>query len=98
VTAIIEVLIKYLGRLFSSRLGAWLASALLAFGLSWTTQKFAIQPLLASITGAASGMGGTAAAWFGYLNVDKAITIVLSAYATKQGVLGAKAFLAKRGV
>lgn len=70
-----------LGNLVKTQIGFWAASLLTAFGLHLVVQKFALDPALSNIQSAANGMGPAALAWFAYLNGDKFITMVLSAYA-----------------
>src|SRR6185437_2050263 len=40
------------GKMISTRLGGWIASALLVLGLSWTSYKFAVAPFKDLISGA----------------------------------------------
>jgi len=85
-----------LGKMFSTRLGGWIASALLFFGLSWTTYTFAVEPFRDLIAQSMGG-GGQFVAWAGFLGIDRAVTIVLSAIGVKYGVSAAKVALT-RGV
>jgi len=81
--ALIEVLLAF-GRWLIPKLiqyaGPWIASALLSLGLSWGTYKVVTQPVLNYIRDAMGSMGSLAAQIVAFLAVDKAITIVLSAY------------------
>lgn len=85
-----------LSRLMASRLASWIVGALLALGISWGTQTVAVTPILNAIKATASGVTGSALEWLSFLNVDRAVTIVLSAYATRAGLNGARLFLKRR--
>lgn len=70
-----------LGNLIKGSIAYWAVSLLAGFGLHLVAQKFAVEPALAEIQSNMTGLGSTAVAWFAYLRIDQAITIVLSAYA-----------------
>lgn len=91
--AILAGLVAAFGRLFASKLGLWVASALAVLGLQFVATEALVEPILQQIQGMAGGIGGQAAQWFGVVNIDKYITIVLSAH-----TVGAakRAFLARR--
>ncbi|WP_182267820.1 DUF2523 family protein [Stenotrophomonas maltophilia] len=75
-------LLAGLSRLFSTRVGQWILSALAFLGLNFVAQEFAVTPLLDQIKGSINGAPGDILAWVGFLNVDKYVTLILSAYAT----------------
>lgn len=82
ILAIIDVMWAAFSRLVASQAGRWVLQVLLFFGISFVSNKIvsgAVSPALASYF---SGIGGTAVAWISYLNVDRALTTILSAYAT----------------
>ncbi|MCF3498206.1 MAG: DUF2523 domain-containing protein [Stenotrophomonas sp.] len=89
-------LLAGLSRLFGTRLGQWILSALAFLGINFITQKFAVDPLLGQIKASVSGAPGDIVAWLGYLNVDKYVTLVLSAYATAAAAGALKMRLAKK--
>ncbi|MBH1552422.1 DUF2523 domain-containing protein [Stenotrophomonas maltophilia] len=89
-------LLAGLSRLFGTRLGQWLLSALAFLGINFMTQKFAVDPLLGQIKASMAGAPGDIVAWLGYLNVDKYVTLVLSAYATAAAAGALKMRLAKK--
>lgn len=89
-------LLAGLSRLFGTRIGQWILSALAFLGINFMTQKFAVDPLLGQIKSAVSGAPGEIVAWLGYLNVDKYVTLVLSAYATAAAAGALKMRLAKK--
>lgn len=75
------VLSSVLGRLVSTRLGFWIAAALGTLGLQLAVQQVAVGPAIDMVQTNFSGMPSDLVAWVSYLNVDKFVTIVLSAYA-----------------
>lgn len=82
------------GKMISTRAGGWIASALLFLGLSFTSYKFAVAPFRQLIQDTMGG-GGDLIAWAGFLGIDKAVTIVLSAIGVKYGVQSVRAVLTK---
>lgn len=93
-------LLKGLGNLFQSKIGQWITAALLALGIGIATHQGIIEPALDEaldyIQAAGSDAGQVAMQWFAFLNMDKAITIVLGAYASRAALRAGKAFLTKR--
>lgn len=83
-----------LSSLFASRIGQWVASAMVFLGLSFAVSKFAVGPILGQIQAVASGLAGDALGWLAFFNVDKYVTIILSAYAVGAGK---SVLLRKRG-
>jgi hypothetical protein len=79
--AIWAALTAAFGFLIRSRIAQWIATALAAFGLHLFAQKFAVTPALNGIKSAMGGLGADGIAWMAFLKVDKAISIVLTAYA-----------------
>jgi len=73
-------LLAGLSRLVSTRLGQWCLSALAFFGIQWAAQEFAVDPILDLIKSSFSGAPGTILQWLGFLNVDRYVTLVASAY------------------
>lgn len=80
----------WLGEFVASKVGFWVLSALVFFGLQWGTTEFVVEPLLARIQEAFSGAPSDIIQWLAFLNVDRYVTIVLSAYATAASVGGLK--------
>ncbi|WP_164240842.1 DUF2523 family protein [Stenotrophomonas maltophilia] len=89
-------LLAGLSRLVGTRLGQWVLSALAFLGINFMTQKFAVDPLLGQIKSSFAGAPGEIVAWLGFLNVDKYVTLVLSAYATAAAAGALKMRLAKK--
>ena len=75
------VLSSVLGRLVASRLGFWIAAALGTLGLQLVTQTAVVGPAIDLVSTKFSGFPADLLAWVAFLNVDKMITIILSAYA-----------------
>lgn len=87
-------LLAAFSRIVATRIGQWILSALLFFGLSWATQTVAMGPLLSQVSSHMGGVTGDLAQWMGVLRLDSYVSVVLSAY-TVGNVK--RAFLAKRG-
>src|SRR4051812_33175259 len=68
--------------IFNSQIGRWIVSALLFLGLELGTQKAVTGPMLAYMQSATSGLPASAVGWLAFFNVDRYITIIMSAYAT----------------
>lgn len=85
-----------LGRLMSTRIGQWGAALLGYFGLAFATQTVVMGPVISQLQAHMQGVSGDAVAWLGYLNFDKACTMILSALAVRFGLQSAKVFLARR--
>ncbi|MGN7725125.1 DUF2523 family protein [Luteimonas sp. 22616] len=103
--AILAALFTGLRWLILSKLGLFLATALLWLGINFGTMKLVLQPTLDLLTNFASG-GGTgggeywiiARQWAGVLNFDKALTMVISAYVTQRTLMAGRLFMFKRGI
>lgn len=82
---------EFLSALASSRLGWWLLAAIQFFGIQWATTEFVADPLMAQIQASFTAMGGVAVygakilRWLAFMNVDRYITGVMSAYASAAG-------------
>lgn len=94
VAPIIAGLVAGIGRLFATKIGGWVATALVALGLHFVVTGNLIELAADQVASAMGGLGGPAAQWFGVLNIAAYVSIILSAY----GAGGIKrAVLAKRG-
>jgi len=67
---------------FSKKLGQWIVGAMVFLGLQFAVNTYAVGPLLDQIKSIANGAGGDALGWIAFFNLDKYISIILSAYAT----------------
>lgn len=83
--AIIAWVLAGLSRLFASRAGQWVTSILVFLGLEMAVREVAVEPIIAQIQTVASGLAGDAVAWLAFFNLDRYITIVISAYAVASG-------------
>jgi hypothetical protein len=90
-------------RMIQTKAGHWIVALLLALGLGFATHAAVVTPALDTIremlvtnNGGGGTLGAAALQWMGFLNFDKAITMILSAYGARATLRGAKAFLAKR--
>ena len=79
--AFVAWIVAGLSSLAASRLGSWIIGALLFMGIEMAATSFVVGPALAKITAAMGGVTGDAAGWLAFFNIDKYITIILSAYA-----------------
>lgn len=86
-------LVAALGRLFSTKVGGWVATAAMALGIGFVTTEALMEPAINAVQQAAAGVPGVALQWAGVLNLDKYITIILSSY-TAGGIK--RAILARR--
>jgi len=101
--ALIGMLISALGWLFRSRIGLFIMTAMAWLGINFGTIKMVIEPAIdllrqhAQGLGGAGQLGGTAMAWAGVLQFDRAITMVISAVAAKWAITQGRLFLFKKG-
>jgi hypothetical protein len=103
---VVAWIVNALRILFLSRVGLWIASALAWLGINWGSVKLVIEPaanlLKGYINGLGSGGGGefaaTAMQYAGLLNLDRAVTMIVSAYITKHAVMQGRLFLFRKGV
>lgn len=91
--AVVGWIVAGISRIFATRLGGWAAAALAFLGLQWATHSFVMAPVIGQVQAAIGGAGGDAVAWLGFFNLDRYITIILSAYAVASGK---RAFLRRR--
>jgi hypothetical protein len=89
-----EIITKMAGKLIGGlKLAASfiVARVLAAFGLSWVTYNATIPPVKAYIIGKFANLDSRAVEFFGYVGLDVAIVLVVSALVTK---IGTRVFLA----
>jgi hypothetical protein len=77
-----EWLVAALGWLVRSQIGQWILAALAFFGIKFFVADNAIEALMSFVQERMAGVPSFMADWLGYVNVDRYISIVLSAYAT----------------
>lgn len=90
-------IVAIFSRVIASRIGSWIISALLFLGLSFGTQTLAVAPLTSLIRTYWASIGSDIVQWLTYCNIDRAITITLSAIAARAVIGGAKVALRRRG-
>lgn len=90
--------------LFKSRLGLFIVSALVWLGINFATLNIVMGPTLdllrdyaGNMNQSGSGLAGAASAWIGVLQFDKALTMLISAYVTRQAIMQGRLYLWKRG-
>lgn len=99
-------LVTGIGLLLKSRLGLFIASALVWLGINFTTIKLVIEPAITMLegltqnvgTGGASDFAAAASGYIGIMQMDRAVTMIVSAVITKHAVMQGRLFLFKRGV
>ena len=69
------------GWLVRSQIGRWIVIALGAIGIQFVATEALLDPLIAHISSNVGGGVGAATAWLGFFNVDRYVTLILSAYA-----------------
>ena len=99
--ALIAILVNALRILFMSRIGLIIVSALAWLGLSFGTKKVAIQPAIDALTsymnfGGGGSLAAAAIAYMGVLRFDTAVSMIISAYLTRNGVKAARVVLLRR--
>lgn len=73
-------LLAALSGLIFSRAGAWIAGALASLGIGLAVQGAVFDQLSDYAQQGFSGLPATCAAWVGFLNVDRYVSLVLSGY------------------
>jgi len=92
--ALVAFIVAGISRIFATRLGSWLVSALLFLGLSFGTTAVSMAGVKALVASHIAGLSGPALSWAVFFNVPQYLSIVLSAYTASAAVGGAKrAFL-----
>jgi hypothetical protein len=74
------------GWLVRSQIGRWLAIGLAALGIQFAVTEGVMTPLIEYINANASGGVGAATVWLGFFNVDRYISLIVSAYAAAAAV------------
>lgn len=80
---LIGPLIAGLGRLIGSRVGHWIISGALFAGITIVTQGALVEPLRDFVTQHMNAIPNEAVVWLGFLNFDRAVFVLLGAFATK---------------
>jgi hypothetical protein len=80
------------GWLIRSQIGRWLAIGLTSLGIQFAVSEGVMTPLINYINANASGGVGAATVWLGFFNVDRYISLIISAYASASAV----GFIAQR--
>ena len=85
----------WLFEILETRIGSIVISALLSLGLSWTTYTFSVAPLKSLIVSSMAGAPALAVNVLGFLWVDRAVTLLLSAAAAKAAVQAGRQVLTR---
>lgn len=91
---LIAALVGAFSRLVATRAGMWVVSVLGFLGLSLAVQGVAMGPIMDQVAAHMQGVGGDLASWMGVLQLDRYVSVTLSAF-----TIGSvkRAFLARRG-
>lgn len=100
IPAIVAALMTVMRVLLIAKAGSIVLAVLLFFGFDWAVNKFAIDPALDALSGwmgqvGTGHWGAIAMQWAGVLNIDKAVSVLISAFTTKASINSAKVFLTK---
>lgn len=96
---LLALLVSVLWKVFRSQAGTFIVAAMTWLGIAWGTQKMVVQPAIDALVAYAGGIGsaaGSVGQWAGVLNVDKALTMIISAYVARNTIQAAKMFLKRR--
>lgn len=75
-----------LSRLFGTRVGQWVLSAMAALGIVLATSQFVVEPFMQVIQNAISGAPALAIRVIAYIGFDVYVTATLTAYAAAAGM------------
>lgn len=98
--AVAAALLMGLRILLMAKLGAMVARVLLFFGITWATNEYALQPALDQIASYMNAtpngqFGAWALGWAGVMNLDVAVSMLLSAMSAAWTIKQARVFLSK---
>lgn len=91
------VVIAWLMGALESTAGSIIISSMLSLGLSFASYTFGVGPLRSMISSQLGGSGAYFVNILGWLGVDKAITMILSAYAAKWTTQSALSLIKRKG-
>lgn len=83
---LLAVIGAFFSRLVASRVGFWVVGALAFLGINFVSHSFVVGPILEAIMDSVADLPASLIAWLRYLNIDRYITAVLSAYASAAAV------------
>lgn len=89
------VILAWLGELVASSVGAWCISALIGAGIGFATYHVAVQPLEGLIANQFA-QAGELVNYLGWLGIDQAVTIVMSALAGRAALGAMRGHLVKK--
>lgn len=94
---ILGALMAWFSRIMMVKAGVWVVGTLTYLGLYFGTHEYFVEPLIDQVRNIAqNNITGTIAEWVSFLNFDRAITMVLSAYLTAGGIAATKVALFRR--
>lgn len=89
------VLVAWIGSMLLTAIGEMAIRALIGVGVGLATTKLVIDPMRDRIA-AQLAQSGDMVDWIGFLGIDTAITIVISAWIGRSAVSASKAYFTKR--
>lgn len=97
VAPILAALMAWFSRIMMVKAGIWVVATLTYLGIYFGTQEMFIEPLINQVrTIAENNITGTLAEWVAFLNFDRAISMILSAYLTAGSIAATKMALFRR--
>jgi hypothetical protein len=106
-TTLLPLLLSGVMWLFRSKLGFFILMAFVWLGINFATLNLVIEPTIQQLQdfgqmadgggggGTGENWGALAKAWAGVMNLDKAISMIISAVVTKHAAQQARLFLTK---
>ncbi len=79
--------------LFANRAGTWVAAAMSWLGITFGSVTYLLDPLINQVQGILGDADSVAMGWLGYLKVDIAMTMILSAVTIRYGFNATKLFI-----
>mgnify|MGYP002717121764 CR=1 FL=1 len=103
--ALVAAIVAAFTHMFRTKLGMFVVGAMLWMGINFASMKMVIEPAITVLldyanpgsigSGSAGELAMMAVAWLGVLNLDRAVTMIVSAVITRHAVQQAKLFLTK---
>lgn len=97
VAPIVASALAWLSRMLMIKAAAWIIGVFIYLGIYLGTHEFLIEPLIDQVRGIAeNNTSASIAQWVSFLNLDRAITMILSAYTAAGAISATKVALFKR--
>lgn len=89
----VRALLTGLAWLIRSQIAYWIASGMTALGLAFGTSTLVIEPVIDQVVASYTGLPADILAGLAYVGVPEALSIILSAVATRVGFDAGKLYL-----